>query len=190
MLLSAFLIVSLLTVPLFGGSLRSLGEVRFRRPSLLLGALVMQILVIEVVPDAPTWVTTGTHLVSYGLAGAFLYLNRHIPGLWLVGLGGAANFAAIAANGGYMPASPSALRIADLPLGVGADSFVNSVALAHPRLLILGDIFAIPGSWPLSNVFSIGDLCIALGGAIAIHRICGSRLARPTDRSRHTKEAA
>lgn len=189
MVLSAFLIVSFLTVPLFGGRLRSLGEVRFQTPSLLLIALVLQILVIEVVPGAPSWTTTGAHLMSYGLAGAFLYLNRRIPALWLIGLGGAANFAAIAANGGYMPASASALRIAGLPLEDGAEGFVNSVALAHPRLLILGDIFAIPESWPLNNVFSLGDVCIALGAAIALHRICGSRLIVWNGRNRRARKA-
>ncbi len=176
-MLSAFLVVSILCVPLFGGSLRRLGELRFRTPGLLLLALVMQILVIEVVPGAPRWLSTVTHLVSYGLAGAFLYLNRRIPALWLIGLGAGANFAAIAANGGIMPASASALRIAGLPLGDGAEGFVNSVALAHPRLLILGDILALPESWPVSNVFSAGDVCIVLGGAIALHRICGSHLS-------------
>ncbi len=156
---------------------------------LLLAALVLQILVIEVVPGAPAWMASAAHLGSYLLAGAFLYVNRHIPALWLIGLGGAANFAAIAANGGYMPASVSALRVAGLPLKAGAEGFVNSVALAHPRLLFLGDVLAIPQSWPLSNVFSVGDVCIALGGAIALHRICGSRLAESINRNRRARKS-
>jgi hypothetical protein len=31
------------------------------------------------------------------------------------------------------------------------------------RLWFLGDVFAIPASWPLANVFSVGDLLIAIG---------------------------
>jgi hypothetical protein len=42
---------------------------------------------------------------------------------------------------------------------------------------LLGDVFYIPASWPLSNVFSVGDVLIALGVAWAVHGICGSRLA-------------
>lgn len=184
-----FLILSLVSVPLFGGDLRRLTDLEVRRMVLLLAALVLQILVIEVVPGAPAWIASAAHLVSYLLAGAFLYVNRRIPALWLIGLGGAANFAAIAANGGRMPASASAFRSAGLRAEDG-EGFVNSVVLAHPRLLALGDVFAIPQSWPLSNVFSVGDVCIALGGAVALHRICNSRLTASMSRKRGARKPA
>ena len=182
MLLSGFLVLAFLCVPLFGGRLRALAGLRFRAPSLLLGALILQLLVIELLPGAPRAVAAATHLVSYGLAGAFLWVNRRLPGLWLIGFGGAANATAIAANGGVMPASIPALRTAGHSLQAGAERFVNSAALPRPRLLFLGDVFAIPESWPLSNVFSVGDVCIALGAGYALHRLCGSRLTRPTER--------
>ena len=53
-----------------------------------------------------------------------------------------------------------------------------------PRLAFLGDVFYIPASWPLSNVFSVGDVLIALGVAWAIHGICRSRLVPSRARSR------
>ena len=74
-----------------------------------------------------------------------------------------------------MPASPSSLAAAGLP--VDAPGFHNSAALAHPRLAFLGDVFFIPASWPLSNVFSVGDVLIGAGLAWGLHRICRSRLA-------------
>jgi hypothetical protein len=43
--------------------------------------------------------------------------------------------------------------------------FQNSTALAAPRLAFLGDVFSLPASWPLSNVFSVGDILIALGSS-------------------------
>src|SRR5919107_1007640 len=43
-------------------------------------------------------------------------------------------------------------------------------------LAILGDTFAIPASWPLSNVFSAGDVLIGAGLVWGMHRVCGSRL--------------
>jgi hypothetical protein len=55
----------------------------------------------------------------------------------------------------------------------------NSTAVADPRLGFLGDVFAIPASWPLSNVFSVGDVLIAVGAVWGLHRVCGSRLAGP-----------
>jgi hypothetical protein len=74
------------------------------------------------------------------------------------------NLLAISVNGGVMPASPSALAGA----GLGADEpgFQNSTALAEPRPAFLGDVFYFPASWPLSNVFSVGDVLIALGGRV------------------------
>jgi hypothetical protein len=65
---------------------------------------------------------------------------------------------------------------------VDPGAFTNSTVLENPRLLFLGDVLAIPASWPFANVLSIGDVVIALGAAYTIHRVCGSRLAgRPRD---------
>jgi hypothetical protein len=47
--------------------------------------------------------------------------------------------------------------------------------LPDPRLAFLGDVFAIPRGWPLANVFSVGDVLIAVGAVVAVHGICGSR---------------
>ena len=58
-----------------------------------------------------------------------------------------------------MPADPGALDIAGLPPGDHA----NSVVLADPALRPLTDIFAIPAWLPMANVFSVGDVLIAVG---------------------------
>lgn len=173
-MLLAFLVLCLGSVVLARGSLLALATVRFRGTGLVLGAFLLQVLVISAMPDAPEGVTSSLHLASYCLAGAFVYLNRHIPGLWLVGLGGGSNLLVISANEGVMPATRSALEVAGLaPSG---PEFLNSAALGNPRLAFLGDIFAVPASWPVHNVFSFGDILIALGAALALHRICRSRL--------------
>jgi hypothetical protein len=93
----------------------------------------------------------------------------HIAYLWLAALGGALNLAAITANGGVMPADPDALAAAGVHQQAG--DFANSTAVAHPHLAFLGDVFAVPASWPVSNVFSMGDVVLvvlrrpAFGGA-------------------------
>ena len=73
-----------------------------------------------------------------------------------------------------MPASAQALRTAGLV--ADPDVYSNSVLLSDPRLLFLGDVFAVPKSWPLANVYSIGDLVIVFGAAYTVHRVTGSRL--------------
>ena len=174
MLLTVGFVLILASAALAGGRLRSLAEVRFRGIPLLLAALGVQVVILYAFTSQPEWLPRSGHVLSYGLAGAFIWANRSIPGLWLIGLGGTMNFAAIAANGGVMPASPSALSAAGLP--ATSDGFTNTAALAGARLSFLGDIFAVPAGWPLSNVFSLGDICLVVGAAVAIHRICGSRL--------------
>ena len=109
------------------------------------------------------------HLLSYGLVAAFVARNLWIPGVPLVALGGGLNLAAITANGGVMPADPDAVRRAGLPLE-HAD-YINSAIVAHPRLAPLGDVFAVPAAFPLHNVFSIGDVLIAVGALVFVHRL-------------------
>jgi hypothetical protein len=121
-------------------------------------------------------------VAAYPILAVFLVANRRLPGMPLVALGGAMNLLAISVNGGVMPASPSAL--AGAGLAVHPSGFHSSAVLPDPRLAFLGDVFFIPASWPLSNVFSVGDVLIGLGVAWALHRICRSRLtpsgARPS----------
>ena len=117
------------------------------------------------------------HLATYVAAGWYVVLNRRIPGLWIVALGAASNGIAIAANGGTLPASRTALETAGIHLEPG--EFLNSGVLEHPHLGFLGDVFAIPAGFPLANVFSVGDVLIVLGVAWGSHRVCGSRLVPP-----------
>jgi MFS family permease len=174
MLLIAFTGFAILTVPLAGGSLSKLADLRFRRFWALAAALLIQIVIISVIPEGSPGLHSAAHMLSYVMAGYFVFANWRVPGIWLIALGGAANLAAIAANNGIMPASASALATAGRSVTPG--EFTNSGVVADPNLAFLGDIFAIPKGWPLHNVFSIGDLCIALGAVIALHRLCESRL--------------
>jgi MFS family permease len=173
-LLVAFVVLAVATVPIFGGKLGSLAELRFRHAWTLVSALAVQILIVSVIPDSDGAFHGLAHIGSYVLAGLFVLANRRLPGMWLIAVGGAMNLAAIAANGGVIPASPTALALAGR--AASHAGFRNSAALADPNLAFLGDIFALPPPFPFHNVFSAGDLCIALGAAVVLHRICGSRL--------------
>jgi MFS family permease len=175
MLFVAFLVLTVVTVPMFRGRLSSLAEVRFRVPWALGAALLFQasFIFFSAGHDLPT-LYGALHVTSYLLAGIFLWANRGLPGAWLIALGGAMNLLAIVANQGVMPASPDALASAGL---IEAPRwFTNSAALPDPNLAFLGDVFAIPQPFPFPNVFSPGDILVALGGAFAFHRLCGSRL--------------
>lgn len=68
--------------------------------------------------------------------------------------------------------------------GLTADEdFSNSAPMESPTLWFLGDIFAIPASVPLANVFSVGDVIILGGVAVAAVGICGTHWSSPSSLS-------
>lgn len=174
-LLVAFLAL-VATVPLLGGKLRNLATLELHRTSLLLAATVLQLGITQIAPEGAEGAAAAIHVASYLVVGAFVWANRRLPWLWLAALGGLLNFLAIVANGGTMPATPEAVRTAGLEDEGG---FTNSAVVEGADLWFLGDIFAIREAWPLSNVFSIGDVVLLVGGALVVHRVAGSRLPRP-----------
>jgi Family of unknown function (DUF5317) len=111
-------------------------------------------------------------LVSYGCLLAAAVLNRRILGAQVVALGMALNLVAILANGGRMPATPEAMEAAGLSFAVKH----NSVAAAQPNVPWVVDRFAAPDWVPLTNVFSVGDVVIAIGAFVLVFAATGARV--------------
>jgi hypothetical protein len=139
---------------------------------LALVAFVLQMGVIYLTP-----VTGGSLLrfatigLTYTLLAVVVWRNRQQQGMWLLGLGLAANCVVMLANGGYMPITMQALA------GAGKAQLVSSAApgtlvlsskdillpLAETRLWFLSDIFVIPPPFPIPTIFSVGDALLAVG---------------------------
>jgi len=160
---------------LLGGRLGRVAELRLRGLWLFFLAFGIQVVAF---PFAFLPWTTGEStakvlwLVSYGCLLAAAVANRRILGARVVALGMALNLAAILSNGGRMPATPEAMEAAGLDFAVKH----NSVASADPALPWLVDRFAAPDWVPLANVFSVGDLVIALGSVVLVLAATGARL--------------
>lgn len=159
---------ALVLVLLSGGSLRRLADVRLRRAWLLGAAFANQIMITSVVPDWNPAILGAAHVASYLAAGACLLSNRHLPGMWLIGSGGALNGGVVAVNGGRLPASEAALLAAGRP--TTADGFQTSAVLPDPHLSLLGDVFATPPWLPGHSAFSFGDLMIWAGVGVFLWR--------------------
>jgi hypothetical protein len=148
-----------------GGRLDRLATVHFRLGAVALVALGIQLALFSPLADGlPDDVGRAIYVVSTALVGLVVVANLRLTGVPLIALGAALNLLAIAANGGKMPASPAAL--AAVGLGVGGNT--NSVVVADPALAPLTDVFAMPAWLPLANVFSIGDVLIGVGLAVAV----------------------
>ena len=165
MLILACVALALLAAAFTPGRLSRLAAMSWRNRWLLPLALAAQTAVVEI-PALPRTPSAVIHVLTYLLAAAFLWSNRHVKGLWLICLGAASNGVTIALNGGTLPASPQALRMAGIHEGTG---FVNSGPVHHPVLGWLGDVFATPHWLPLANVFSVGDVLVIAGAVWLIH---------------------
>ena len=148
-----------------GGRPSGLATVRFRLGWLAIVALAIQVVLFSsLADDLDADVRRAIYVGSTALVGVVVLANLRLTGVPLVALGAALNLAAIVANGGSMPADPAALAA----LGMTAQGNTNSVVVAQPALAPLTDLFAMPAWMPLSNVFSVGDVLIGAGVAVAI----------------------
>jgi hypothetical protein len=149
-----------------GGKASGLTELTFRWRYAVLGGIATQVLLFStplnemVGPLGPPIYVASTALVL-----AAILVNRQITGMPVVALGAISNLSAIIANGGYMPADPGAMAALGQTI---PDSYSNSALVAHPALRPLTDIFALPGWLPFANVYSIGDVVIAVGVVVVI----------------------
>jgi len=162
---------------LLGGRLESIAETRFRWGWLAILALAIQLVLFSPLAgglgDAARWI----YVASTALVVIVVLANLRLPGLPIVLLGALSNLAAIVANGGSMPASPAALAALGGTVNNGP---TNSIVVEHPALEPLTDIFAMPAWIPFANIFSIGDVLIAIGVAVAIAAAMRPRVARRT----------
>jgi hypothetical protein len=161
--LGAAIVVALL----LGGRLGALAEIRLRAIWLFYVAIALQLAAFP--PMFFPWTTADSvarplWLASYGCLVAAAVVNRHLRGIVLVIAGMASNLVAVLANGGVMPTLPSAARGAG---HMGAAKY-NSVTNADPSLGWLVDRWAAPDWIPLANVFSVGDVVLALGAFVLV----------------------
>jgi hypothetical protein len=151
---------------LLGGRPERLAALSFRWLPLAVAGLLVQVALFST-PVADVVGDLGPPLYVASTAAVLVVVLRNvaIPVLWVVALGSGSNLAAVVANGGYMPADPAAAA----SLGqVAGDGYSNSVVVADPALRPLTDIWALPAWLPLANVFSVGDVLIAVGIALTI----------------------
>ncbi|HEY6057050.1 MAG TPA: DUF5317 family protein [Candidatus Limnocylindrales bacterium] len=165
MLVVYAIVVGVLAGFAVGGRLDRLADVRLHWAWLAVAGFVAQVVLFSgPVTEAVGDLGPPLYVASTAAVLAVVVRNVRLAGLPIVALGALLNLAAILANGGYMPADAAALAASGHAVGEG---YSNSAVLADPNLRPLTDIFATPRELPLANVFSVGDVLIAIGIAIA-----------------------
>lgn len=167
MLLLYAVVIGICTGLVARGSLSALASVHIRLWPVALAGLGFQALLFS----SPLAASVGDlgpslYVLSTTLVLMSLVVNLRLPGFWLIALGAFLNFAAIVANGGFMPASAEAVAALRGVAALPTTDYTNSaLATGSTTLAFLGDIFVLPRPLPFANVFSVGDLLIGIGGA-------------------------
>ena len=159
------------------GSIANLSTFRFRWSWVAVTGLLIQVALFTPTGDRIAG-SAGPAIYVLSTIAVFLAVLRNIrlPGMPIVALGSISNLAAIIANGGFMPADAGALIAAGF---TDPGSHTNSVVLEHPNLQPLTDIFAVPAGIPMANVFSVGDVLIAVGIVVLIATLMRRPLVDP-----------
>ena len=195
MTLLIILVLAVLVGLLRGGKLSRLGDLGLRRGELAMGALLIQLLLMYgpwLDKPSTRGIASGLMLFSYLPLLLFVWLNKDLPGLKLVGLGLLSNLMVIGLNGGFMPITPDALArvgfdITDPALSPGShvgNSKDMVLLREETRLWLLSDIFASPRILPWLFVFSIGDVITSIGVFVLILRGMSASGSAPSSRER------
>ena len=155
------------------GRLTRLPELNLKAVWVFVAAAVVQIGLLALAAKEvalPNAVAPALYVTSFALVLSGLWLNRRLPGVWLVLLGVLMNFVVIVANGGSMPVDRElALQAGDEKLVAMLDSpdYVGHMpATEHTRLRPLGDVLRLPMLIPRPRFFSpgsMGDVLITVG---------------------------
>ena len=150
-----------------------LASITLHAPWLALVALALQVPLLRA-PSGPTQqvVTAQTlFLLSHLLLLTFVWLNRRLVGIQIVGLGVLCNLAVILTNGGFMPISPETLvrinpgsTLDHWTVGFHYGYSKDVILIAQDTVLqVLSDMLVLPPPFPWPTAFSAGDLMIAAG---------------------------
>lgn len=172
-----------------GGSISNLQKLSLHGSGIVLAAFGIQVFLMyfPAVAAGNSLVHNFLIFASYAMLGVFIVWNRHLPGMWLFGIGFAANGLAILANGGYMPITHEALVAAGLGRAA-ASSAPGTLVFGSKDILLpfaqmqmgfLSDMFVVPPPFPIPSVFSVGDVFIALGIFSVVPGVLGSRTITP-----------
>jgi hypothetical protein len=170
MIILVVLAVSIVVAFGRGGRFSNLTHLNLRWRGVILAGFLVQVIIFSTFwqerSETKALTNWGYSLSLLLLLVALVY-NYRLPGMSVITLGFFSNFIAIALNGGYMPASPTALQTAGMTMLLPGEISSNSIGMGPETVLFfLSDVFALPRGFIFPNVFSIGDIVIAIGAVI------------------------
>jgi hypothetical protein len=165
------LILGILVGIMRGGRIKRLGFLALRLPIFILIAFILQLSISILIYMGNGFVIqykTAFFILSYGVLFAALLFNLNYKAMWFILLGALLNFTAIIFNNGRMPIDLSILEKPGFEnlltsITTGALPQYISIHEANSATVYFGKILTLPSWYPIKQIFSIGDLLIALG---------------------------
>jgi hypothetical protein len=177
------IILSILLGKLRGGTFRALADADLRHVELWFLALFMRFLLYSNFLTVSPSVAGLIHTCAFLVLTLSLYMNRHLRGMPLAAAGSLLNATVIAANGGRMPVSQSALMTAGQWETTGAQLSLGKIAThtlvgTNTKIGFLGDVMGFRWPWGPGAAFSLGDVVLIAGVFLAIQSMMGAGRAR------------
>jgi hypothetical protein len=170
MIILVVLAISILIALGRGGRFGNLVHLNLRWRGVILAGFLVQVIIFSSFwqeRSETKSLTQWGYILSLLLLLVALVYNYRLPGMSVITLGFFFNFIAITFNGGFMPASPAAMQTAGMTALLPGQVSSNSIGMGPETVLFfLSDVFAIPRGFIFPNVFSIGDVVIAIGAVI------------------------
>lgn len=160
------------------GTFRNLGRFALKLPALLviafLGYLVTSLMVFfgsDFAVENLLYLKIGIYLLLF----IVLFFNLQYRSVWLILFGTLSNFTAMVLNDGRMPVDPEALQQAgmvSMETGLQDGTLYNyiNIEAVEGFSANLGKFLATPEVYPFSQVFSPGDVFIAIGVFFLVQR--------------------
>lgn len=156
-------VLSIVIGYLFKGNLRNFEHIKISMISLIFAGFFIDMTIILLIKEGVLErgsVTLALYIIEYCLLFLFTYLNRHNVSLVIMGAGFLMNALPIFLNGGVMPCSESAIKLAGLSTDVAKKGLF--ILVDHTtKLWFLGDV--IPLQFFIHTVISFGDIITAIG---------------------------
>ncbi|NBG89393.1 DUF5317 domain-containing protein [Isachenkonia alkalipeptolytica] len=172
------ILLGLILGKLRSGSFKNLGRFALKLPVILiigfLGYVVTSLLVFfgnDFVVENLLYLKIGIYLLLF----VVLFFNLQYRSVWLILFGTLSNFTAIVLNDGRMPLDPEALEQAGMvsmetSLQAGTLHNYINIEAVEGFTANLGKFLATPEIYPFSQVFSPGDVFIAVGVFFLVQR--------------------
>jgi hypothetical protein len=146
---------------LVGGRVGNLARLRFRGPLVVLAAVVVREAILLTPLNRVAGAQYAYVLALAAIVAWTIWNFNRLPAMWIITAGTALNLLVIVANDGRMPVAPELAGSLIRRGSVGQYTVMGQ----GTNLNFLGDWIAL---YPVPEAYSIGDLLVAIGLAIAV----------------------